>query len=643
MPIQKLRPTYTFDEERLAALKAVVPEAFADGLINWDTLRDLLGDYLEDEGGDAEHFGLTWPGKRQARRLAGQPSKGTLAPAPGEGVDEANTRNLFIEGDNLEVLKLLQKSYAGRIKLIYIDPPYNTGNDFIYPDDYSEPLESYLKRTGQMGESGELLTSNPKSSGRFHSTWLSFLYPRLRLAKSLLSEDGVVFVSIDDNEVHNFRLLLNEIFGENNFFAQVIVQSNKRGQTYKQISKTHEYLLIYTNTDDTEVNELEKSGEKDDLNLEDNLGNFNVRELRNRNPKFGRFNRPNLFYPIYVNPKITDNDGFSPIALTRDGDYKIEIFPLNSSGGESCWRWGKEKTLNNIGDRTLTSNAVARKKSSGGYNVYEKYRKSTYKAKSIWFENEVITEKGTIELRQLELGEFFDFPKPVFLIKKILMIGTNAGEQDIILDFFSGSCTTAQAVLEQNREDNGNRRFIMVQLPEPTNNPDFPTIADIGKERIRRVISKLKEENKGKLDFSTRETSEDLGFKVFKLTRSNFKRWDAYEGDDTQQLELRFDEAETPLVPDWQVPDLLTEVILQQGFPLDSTVTPLAQFKANHIVAVESDFHDYRLVVCLDRAISDATIESLALAPEDIFVCLDSALSDQAKARLTDTCNLNVI
>jgi adenine-specific DNA-methyltransferase len=226
MSIEKLRPSFTFTEDRLKELAAVVPEAFADGKINWNTLQEALGEYLEDE--NQEHFGLTWPGKREARRLAAMPSKGTLITQPGQGVNEDTTRNVFIEGDNLEVLKLLQKSYAGRIKMIYIDPPYNTGNDFVYPDDYSEPLEAYLQRTGQVGEAGQILATNTRASGRYHSNWLSMMYPRLLLARQLLSDDGVIFVNIDDNEEHHLRILLNEIFGEENFRANISWQKNIR-------------------------------------------------------------------------------------------------------------------------------------------------------------------------------------------------------------------------------------------------------------------------------------------------------------------------------------------------------------------------------------------------------------------------------
>jgi len=244
MPIEKLRPLFTFTEDRLKELQAVVPEAFADGRINWDTLREALGETLEDE--TQEHFGLFWPGKRDARRLAAMPSKGTLVPQPGQGMDEDTTHNIFIEGDNLEVLKLLQKSYAGRIKMIYIDPPYNTGNDYVYPDDYSEPLEAYLKRTGQVDEAGQLLTTNSRASGRFHSNWLNMMFPRLLISRGLLSNNGVIFVSIDDNEVQHLRVLMGEVFGEENFVAQIPWQSRQSVQNDTDISVNHEYIRLYS-------------------------------------------------------------------------------------------------------------------------------------------------------------------------------------------------------------------------------------------------------------------------------------------------------------------------------------------------------------------------------------------------------------
>ena len=368
--------------------------------------------------------------------------------------------NFLIEGDNLASLQLLEKTHKGKIKMIYIDPPYNTANkDFAYDDTRVDATDTFR-----------------------HSKWLSFMRARLKIARNLLRDDGILFISIDDNEQADLKLLCDDIFKEENFFSQVIIQSNKRGQTYKQIAKTHEYLLIYTRSPEAEFNEIEKTDEDNDLNLLDGISAYNVRELRNRNPKFGRHNRPNLFYPIYVNPSIVDKDGFCPVSLTHTAEYHIEVFPYNSAGTESCWRWGAKLFGENVNTDTQLSNVVARVKKDGTFNIYEKYRKTTYKSKSIWVETDVITEKGTVELGEIGLAERFPFPKPLFLLQKCLQIGTNAG--DIILDFFAGSGTTGHAVMKLNAEDGGNRRFILC-----TNNENN-ICRDVTYERIKRVIDK---------------------------------------------------------------------------------------------------------------------------------------------------------
>ena len=375
-------------------------------------------------------------------------------------IDHGGQMNFLLEGDNLAALKLLEKTHRGKIKMIYIDPPYNTANkDFAYDDTRVDLTDTFR-----------------------HSKWLSFMRERLRIARNLLRDDGILFISIDDNEQSDLKLLCDEIFKEENFFSQVIIQSNKRGQTYKQIAKTHEYLLIYTRSPEAEFNEIDKTDDDNDLNLLDKIGAYNVRELRTRNPKFGKHNRPNLFYPIYVNPSIVDKDGFCPISLAYTTDYCVEVYPFNSTGGESCWRWSTKLLSENINSNTQFSNVVARAKRDGTFNIYEKYRKTTYKAKSIWLETDVITEKGTVELGELGLSERFPFPKPLFLLKKCLQIGTNSN--DIILDFFAGSGTTGHAVMKLNAEDGGTRRFILC-----TNNENG-ICRDVTYERIRRVIDK---------------------------------------------------------------------------------------------------------------------------------------------------------
>lgn len=565
-------------EEKLNKFKEIIPEAFTENKIDWEKLKASLGEDIEFKN---ERYVLNWAGKSDAFRVLQSPTTATLIPAKDESVNFDSTENIFIEGENLEVLKVLQKSYFGKIKMIYIDPPYNTGNDnFIYPDKFSETREEYLSRIGDKDETGYLtreglFRKNSKDSGHYHSNWLSMMYPRLFLARNLLRDDGVIFVSIDDNEVHNLRMIMNEVFGEENFFAKIIVRSNSRGQTYKQIAKTHEYILVYTRRDDSELYELEKDGDSDDLNLQDNIGKFNIRELRNRNPKFGKHNRPNLFYSIYVNPGKSDKEGFSPVSLKRNEEYKLRVLPLNSEGKESCWRWGERKFGENVKEETLNSNLIAKEKSDGTFGIYEKYRKNTYKPKSIWSDNRFLTETGTVELKQLKFEEEFDFPKPVGLIKQCIALST--ADNDIILDFFSGSATTAHSVIDLNNEDGGSRKFIMVQLPEKCDEDSeaykagYKTIAEIGKERIRRVIKKIKEEKEGKLDLDGNAGKQDLGFKVFKLQNSNFKIWQT-KIENEEQLVEQLQQHLEPLDEHAKTENVLYELLLKSGIPLTAKI-----------------------------------------------------------------------
>jgi len=409
----------------------------------------------------SKRYGLVWEEHEEAVDVMMQEYIPVFAEQKEREVVGANKNeqcNFLLEGDNLYSLKLLEKTHRGRIDVIYIDPPYNTGNKFTYNDENIELTDTYR-----------------------HSKWLSFMHERLSLAKKLLSNEGIIFISIDDNEQANLKLLCDEIYGENNFFTQIIIQSNRRGQTYKQIAKTHEYILVYTKTEDAEFNEIEKTEEDSDLNLLDDIGKFNIRELRNRNPKFGRFNRPNLFYPFYVNPNVVDDDGFNPVSLEQSEDYSIPVYPYNSKNEESCWRWGIKLSNENIDANTLKSNLVAKIKKNGGYNIYEKYRKSTYKAKSIWDEVSMITEHGTVQLGEMQLADKFDFPKPVELISKCLQIGCK--KDSIVLDFFAGSGTTGQAVMELNAKDNGTRTFILCT----SNENDI--CENVTYERLKTVIT----------------------------------------------------------------------------------------------------------------------------------------------------------
>ena len=459
-------------QKELEVLKKYFPQCFqADGEFDIETFKAALpgGTTITDETS-----GFNWLGKNYARMLTNMDTTTLIHPDEEHNAKPENkdSQNVYISGDNLDALQHLVKSYSGKVKVIYIDPPYNTGSDgFVYNDKFNFTAEDLAKRLDVSPERAERILSMTRRGSASHAAWLTFMLPRLSFARDLLTDDGVIFISIDDNEQANLKRLCDEVFGEENFIAEIVIQSNKRGQTYKQLAKTHEYLLVYANSSETIVNELKKelSG---DIKC-DNISEFSERELRNRNPKYGKFNRPNLFYPIYANPNVKDKNGYSPVSDKRTLEYSIEILPYNNEMKESCWRWGKKKFNLNIGETSLDSTVVAREKSSGQWGVYEKYRKGTYKAKTIWFEDMeiteeddddgiwdetgVITEQGSVELRKYGMADTFDFPKPTYLVKKLLTIGSD--EDCICVDFFSGSGTTADSVFNLNLL-NGKRTFI---------------------------------------------------------------------------------------------------------------------------------------------------------------------------------------
>lgn len=588
--------------------------------IDFEKLQAELSNEIIGEG--EERYQFTWPDKRAANRLANTPTTMTLRPCREESVDFDHTQNLYIEGDNLDVLKVLRETYLGKVKMIYIDPPYNTGNDFVYNDDFAQSRDEFEETSGLFDEEGnqtiDPMQRNTESNGRFHTDWLNMIYPRLKVARDLLSDDGVIFISIDDNEVENLRKVCDEIFGEQNFITSIIIRANSRGQTYNQIAKTHEYILVYSKTPTAELYDLEKDMDKSDLNLKDDIGAFNIRELRNRNPKFGKHNRPGLFYPIYVNPSIIDRDGFHPISLNKDNDYCIEVFPYNSIGKESCWRWGKTKFEINCSENTFRSNVVAKEKSSGGYNIYEKYRKTTYKPKSIWDDNIFLTETGTVKLKELGFNGEFDFPKPTDLIKRCLSLSTQ--EDDTVLDFFSGSATTAHAVMQLNAEDGGNRKFIMVQLPEKTDEKSeaykagYPNICEIGKERIRRAGQKIKEENKDKEGIEKLDT----GFRVLKLDSSNME--EVYYTPQDFDVHSLFNEN---VKADRTGEDLLFQVMLDLGIELSAKIeTRQIAGKTVHLV------DDNYLVACFDRDVTEAAIKEIAQLHPVYFVMRDASAAN---------------
>ncbi|MBO8171487.1 MAG: site-specific DNA-methyltransferase [Bacillaceae bacterium] len=602
--------TFNVVQDNIEKLKQLFPEVFTENKIDVEKLLLTLGEHLEKE---KERYEFTWNGKTKAIQLAQKQTTGTLRPCKEESVNWDTTKNLYIEGDNLEVLRVLQNSYRNKIKMIYIDPPYNTGNDFVYKDDFHDNIKNYKEKNE------ESMKSNPETNGRYHTDWLNMMYPRLKLAKNLLTHNGVIFISIDDNEVHNLRKICDEIFGEHNFVGQIIVQTNKGGQDYLDLAKTHEYLICYFKSNESTLNLLPKA-DTSSFKYEDNKGRFELRELRNRNPKFNKNNRPNLYYPIYVNPDIKDKNGFSPVNLVKENDKYIEVFPLNSQGKDSCWRWGVNLLSENIIENDPeNSNVIAKEKRNGGWNIYEKNRKTLTKAKTIWDEADVRTERGTIVFRELFSSSYFDHPKPVELIKKSLMLGL--GEHDTVLDFFAGSSTTAHAVFDLNSEDNGKRKFILIQLDEPINDQKeafkagFKNICEIGKERIRRAGQKILEENKDKEGIE----NLDIGFKVFKLDDTNLKVWD----ENTADVERNLLDLIDPVKEGRTQEDVVYEILLKYG--VDLTV-PIEETKVADKV-VYSVGMGY-LLICLERDLTLEHIEEIAQKKPARVVFYDEGFKD---------------
>lgn len=609
-------------EEQKAKLKELFPEVFTEDKIDFDKLRLTLGSEVDDR---EERFGMTWSGKKDCFKVIQEPSIGTLKPCMDESVNWDKTENLFIEGDNLEALKLLQKSYYSKIKMIYIDPPYNTGNEFIYPDKYSESLETYLAYTGQVDAEGRKFSTNTEADGRFHSKWLNMMYPRLFLARNLLREDGVVFISINENEHDNLIKLCNEIFGEENFIADICVISNWKGRSDdKYVATAHEYLLFYKKNAFVTFGLPLPNDYLENYQDLDSEGNpIRLLGLRKRGAGARREDRPNMFYPFYVNPSD------KTVSLEKSKKHSIIVIPKFSDSKDGRWRWGKEtaqKRLLEITARTVSP--------SNRWDIFQIDRAYVngnlrrVKPKSVWNEKFFSNEAGGLTFKSIMDIKAFENPKPVELIKCCLKQSTK--KDDLVLDFFSGSCTSAHAVFDLNKEDNGNRKFIMVQLPEPCEENSeafkagYKNIADIGKERIRRVIKKIRKEQDGKLDFG--EPKQDLGFKVFKLDKSNFKIWDGNIAHKPiqEQLKLAIDHID----PNSKEEDILYEILLKSGFELTTPVEKLT-IKDKKVYSVA----DGALLVCLEKNLTKELIRAIAEKEPHRVVCLDSGFkgNDQLK------------
>ncbi|MBP3607073.1 MAG: site-specific DNA-methyltransferase [Treponema sp.] len=602
-------------KDNIEKLKELFPSIVTDNKINFRELELLLG---QDVSNDKEQYTFVWNGKTEATKIAQKRSTGTLIPCEKESECWDKTNNIYIEGDNLEVLKLLQSSYNGKIKIIYIDPPYNTGHDFVYKDNFNDNISNYKEVTGQAQK------SNADTDGRYHTNWLNMMYPRLKLARNLLADDGAIFISIDDNEQTNLKKICDDIFGENNFVGCISVKGNPRGrQSSSYLAQVHDFLIVYRKTEDLELIGFDISEEdiKKRFNKKDENGEiYEEWELRKRGADSRREDSPNLWFPIYYSEKLND------ISLEKKDTYTISIVPKLSDGTDGRWRWSKEKVINE------KSKLYVRKNTKGVYNIYEKKlvdEKSKQLAPTIWDYSDVNTELGTKLLKQLFANRnYFDFPKPVGLIKRIIEMFDD--KNLTVLDFFSGSATTAHATMEVNSKDGGHRKYICVQLPaklEETSDAykdGYSNLCEIAKERIRRAGKKIVDELKvygrereiegkrllssgtaGDLDhveYKDVETGEitsesrfihepkdiykynpeklDIGFKVFKLDSSNLKKWNNTPTKDAEEVANRIRQISFDYLEDGRTEiDLVYEIMLKYGIDLTLPVTQTANGK----------------------------------------------------------------
>lgn len=586
--------------EKFAQLAALFPNAVTETLdengrpvrsIDKDILSQEIATYVVE--GREERYQFTWPDKREAIRMANTPSTQCLRPCREESVDFDNTQNLYIEGDNLEVLKVLHETYLGKVKMIYIDPPYNTGNDFVYNDDFAESTEAFKERDGQKDEQGNRLFKNSDSNGRFHTDWLNMMYPRLKVARDLLSDDGIIFISIDDNEVDNLKKVCNEIFGERNFVAQIIWERAYAPiNLMKHFSTSHDYILCYAKNIDLLVcNGIPRSLAANER---------------------------------YSNP---DND---PRGVWKPSDLSVgpavieNIYPITTPSGRvveppagRSLRLSKKAFLESLNDNRIwfgsQGNSVPSMK-----RFLSELRKTGLTPMTIWKYSDVgHSQEATQRLQELFDGKkLFDYPKPIDLIKRIVSIYSLS--DSLILDFFSGSATTAHAVMKLNSEDGGHRKFIMVQLPELTDEKSeaykagYKNICEIGKERIRRAGKKVKEEA------GLAGQNLDIGFRVLKLDSSNMA--DVYYTPQESEQRTLFDEN---VKPDRSNEDLLFQVMLDLGVELSAKIE-VKQIAGKTVHFVDENY----LVACFDREINDSTIKEIAKLQPVYFVMRDSSAAN---------------
>lgn len=610
-------------EENIQKLRQIFPDVFTEDKVDFEKLQQVLGEYVEDSN---EHYNFTWNDKGRALRLSQTPSLGTLRPCKEESKDWDTTQNLYIEGDNLEVLKLLQKSYHSKVKMIYLDPPYNTGGDFVYPDDFRDSLENYKIITGQVDGNGNRLSTNTEASGRYHTDWLNMMYPRLRLARNLLTDDGAIFISIGQDEHYNLIKCCDEIYGEQNrigVISRVMKSGSAQGQYF---SPNIEYIIVYAKN----INELKEFKQS----LSEEIINKLYTSIETEGDRKGEKYRPFGLYQASLDPLrgcvnqryyIEAPDGtllLPPGNLFPKEAHDGAMIPPKSSD-DKVWRWSRdryieEKKKGNILFKKSNNVLIDSEGNSANWNVYTKIWLSDRQAEGMTPVDLIVNWENRLSKRELQMLDIpFDFAKPMELIKYLISIVNN--NQDIyVLDFFSGSATTAHATMQLNAEDGGNRKFIMVQLPEPTDEKDeaykagYMNICEIGKERIRRAGEKIKEENKDKENIE----NLDIGFKVLKLDTSNIRKWQP-DYDNLEQSLLDYVDnymgGRTEL-------DVVYEIMLKYG--LDLTY-PVDEFTLAQKKVYSIGFG--MLMICLDDEITTEVAKGILekikeLAPESTRV-----------------------
>ncbi|MBU3176494.1 site-specific DNA-methyltransferase [Clostridium estertheticum] len=580
--------------ENIIKMKELFPEVFCEDKIDFKKLQETLGEYAEDE---AERYSFNWKGKLKAIRIAQTPSSGTLRPAKEESKSFDTTKNLYIEGDNLEVLKLLQKTYNSKVKMIYIDPPYNTGNDFVYSDDFKDNIKNYLQITGQVDAEGRKLGTNSEASGRYHTDWLNMMYPRLKLARNLLSDNGVIFISIDDHEVDNLKKICNEIFGEENLLG-IITWSKKRKGSFlsKKIISLTEYLLVYAKNVASGISLF--GGKADNTESQPIIKRTN--NISQLNIKVGLV-KTKLNNGVYK--KGLYGDIINPIELLDDVVLRNGVNE-NSFRIKAPFVWSQQFLDKEIEKGTkLIINTI-----NFQIRAYRVYDEENFKGFPSYIDGVKI--KGTNEdayeelERIFKIKKLFDYSKPVNYIKELIKTSTYFDKNATILDFFSGASTTSHAVMQLNSSDNGNRKFIMVQLPEICDEKSeaykagYKNICEIGKERIRRAGEIIFKENKD----NQKINNLDIGFKVFKLDTSNIKRWNA----DGENLEISIDDMMDNFVPNRTEEDIVYEIMLKYGIDLTYRVE-IRKIAHKKIFSIGFG----ALFICIDDEITLEVVEGI--------------------------------